>query len=91
MGEICIRNNLKGENTFFVNRFFNPELHVQYTKLLFNSSNTEICINGWVNYLDEKNYESILFLIEKIEDQQKYFNFNPQNINHLFRKIKENG
>lgn len=63
-GEICIRNKIKGENTFFVSDTFNAELLHFYIDRLINYSVTKACIGGWVNCLGNE-YDAFLFSVER--------------------------
>ena len=69
MGEICIRNNFKGENTFFVHEQFDADFIKQYVNNLANNNILQACICGWVDVLQE-NYKAILFLVEKTSTPQ---------------------
>jgi hypothetical protein len=48
MGEIAIRNNFKGENTFFVVPKFNREALHDYANLLFQENILDFCIIGFI-------------------------------------------
>jgi hypothetical protein len=61
MGEICIRNNFKGENAFFVFENFDAGFLEQYVSGLFNKNILKLCICGWVDMLQE-GYSAVLFL-----------------------------
>ncbi len=82
MGEICIRNKFKGENSFFVFDVFNAKFLEQYVGELFNNNVVQLCICGWVDVLDE-NYKAVLFLVA-IKPQQKMLLFKEENINDIF-------
>jgi hypothetical protein len=66
-GEICIRNNFKGENAFFIAERFDAHLIVQYVRDLMGHDILQVCICGWVDLLGEE-YKSALYLIEN-DDQ----------------------
>jgi hypothetical protein len=63
IGEICIRNQFKGENAFFVFREMNVPFITQYVKNLMNNNILRCCICGWMELL-EKDYKAVLFLVE---------------------------
>ena len=86
MGEICIRNKFKGENSFFVFDTFNAKFLAQYVGELFNNNIIQLCIAGWVDVLDE-NYKAVLFLISKNKAENALL-FNEDNMNTIF-KISE--
>jgi hypothetical protein len=81
MGEIAIRNNIKGENIFFVTEKFDAKLLVQQTELVFSNSFTKIAIVGWVNYENEEIYLARLFLVSKYDEGIPTFNI--ENLNKL--------
>ncbi|MDP4256796.1 MAG: hypothetical protein Q8937_01065 [Bacteroidota bacterium] len=63
IGEICIRNNFKGENTFFITDGFDAGLIRQQVDLLIDGNILKACICGWVDLLRE-DYKAVLFLVE---------------------------
>ena len=83
IGEICIRNNFKGENAFFVFKEFDVTFMSRYVNNLFDNNVIEACICGWLELLEE-NYKSVLLLVEKkkIEDSLP---FTEDNINKIYR------
>jgi hypothetical protein len=64
IGEICIRNNIKGENSFFVIPEFDSRLLSFYTDQVLLQSHVQACIAGWVNVLNDR-YDVFLYLAEK--------------------------
>jgi len=64
IGEICIRNNFKGENAFFIFDHFDAEFTRNYVTGLLNNGQLRFCICGWVEVLAEK-YQAVLYLVEK--------------------------
>lgn len=81
MGEIAIRNKVKGENYFFVSEAFDAHLLHQQTELVFLNTSTQITIVGWVNYESETSYSAKLFLVSKLETG--LCTFSIENINKL--------
>ena len=63
-GEICIRNNFKGENAFFVCDQFDGALLSEYVNGLLHNQAIKVCICGWVDVLEE-DYKAALFLVAK--------------------------
>jgi 3-oxoacyl-(acyl-carrier-protein) synthase len=63
-GEICIRNNFKGEDAFFVFDRFNADFIETYVNNLLDNNLLQACICGWVD-LFENEYKAALFLVEK--------------------------
>lgn len=68
-GELSIRHGWKGENLFLVSDNFEPEIFTENLQMLFNDSNTEACVTGWIEYLTKKNYKASLWLITSHHDQ----------------------
>lgn len=64
IGEVCIKNKIKGESAFFVSEKYNPLTLYSHITHLLTENKAESCIAGWVDFTDNK-YESILFLVEK--------------------------
>ena len=85
MGEICIRNNFKGENAFFVFEKFNAGFLVEYVNDLFINNNIQLCICGWVDVLNE-DYKAVLFLIAT-NKQPGMLLFNEENMNEIFKTV----
>ena len=84
IGEICIRNKFKGENAFFVFETFNAAFTAQYVTDLFSSSNTKLCLCGWVDVLDE-TYKAALFLVS-VNAAGNTLLFNEENMNRIFNR-----
>jgi hypothetical protein len=63
VGEICIRNNFKGENAFFITESFDAAFIATYVSDLLGTGNASACICGWVEVLGDR-YAAALFLIE---------------------------
>jgi 3-oxoacyl-(acyl-carrier-protein) synthase len=81
-GEICIRNNFKGENAFFVFDSFNVGFIENYIRTLLDNSNLQAGICGWVELLENK-YKTALFLVEKIKSKDAV-SFTAENMSKLF-------
>ncbi len=80
MGEIAIKNKIKGENLFFIAEDFDSNLLLQQTELLFQNSSARVVVVGWVNYESEEKYLARLFLVSKTGDG---ILFNKENIEKL--------
>jgi len=65
-GEICIRNNFKGENAFFLFNSFNADFIENYVADLLENEIMEACICGWVELLGNE-FIAALFLVEKLK------------------------
>jgi hypothetical protein len=83
IGEICIRNKFQGENTCFITKEFDPEFISEYVNNLLDSGKIDVCLAGWADYVDN-NYQSKLFLVEKIKENQKdNISFRPENLKRI--------
>ncbi|MDB5139411.1 MAG: beta-ketoacyl-[acyl-carrier-protein] synthase family protein [Mucilaginibacter sp.] len=81
-GEICIRNNFKGEDAFFVFESFNAEFIERYVSNLLDNNNLQACICGWVELLGNE-YKAALLLVEKVK-KENAVTFTAANMNNLF-------
>lgn len=64
IGEIAIRNQLKGENSFFIFDKFDADFLRNYSKTVIEEGDAEVVIWGWVDYYQEQ-YDAQLFCMEK--------------------------
>ncbi|CAL66635.1 hypothetical protein [Christiangramia forsetii] len=62
LGEISIRYQLNSENIFFVSEEFQPDLFVDYIRVLFQQEKAENVLCGWVN-LHNNDYDVFLWQI----------------------------
>ncbi|MFH1296133.1 MAG: hypothetical protein ABIJ04_02530 [Bacteroidota bacterium] len=63
IGEICIRHQVKGENTFLISEKFDHRLLFNYVNELFQHHRVEACLAGWVELLKEQ-FEALLMFVE---------------------------
>lgn len=64
IGEICIRNNFKGESAFFISGEFDAGFMEWTVNDLLDNDVLQACICGWVDVLGE-TYKAVLYLVEK--------------------------
>ncbi|HXB42814.1 MAG TPA: hypothetical protein VNV85_02105 [Puia sp.] len=83
VGEICIRNDFKGENAFFVQETFDTGFIEQYVDNLINNNILQACICGWVDVL-MKDYKAVLFLVEKKPKPQSRA-FTKENMEKIYQ------
>lgn len=62
-GEICIRHKIQGENTFFIEREYQPEQLEDYARTVIKKGNLTHCIIGWCNLLNE-DYKATFKLLK---------------------------
>ncbi len=72
IGEICIRNNIQGETTFFVDDELNNTFFYNYIAHLFKSTNTKMCIAGWLEMSVHGAYSTDLWLITKKDGTEQF-------------------
>jgi hypothetical protein len=92
IGEICIRHKIKGENAFFVSKEFDPAHLCHYVAHLFSQVSISACICGWVELLKE-NYNSVLFLVERVQDKAADSVDHPEvifNAGNVYKLYKNN-
>lgn len=83
IGEICIRNNFKGEHAFFIQENFDAKFIHQQVSYLLDQGILDACICGWAEVLGQ-NYKAALFLIERAGTQEHSLEFTPQNMTRIF-------
>jgi hypothetical protein len=81
-GEICIRNNFKGENAFFVFDSFNAGFIENYVSSLLDNNVLQACICGWIELLGNE-YKAVLFLVEKLKSNEAV-DFTKEQMNTIF-------
>jgi len=85
IGEICIRNNFKGEHSFYIQDSFDADFIAGQVNYLLDNNILKACICGWVDVLGQ-NYKAALYLVEKNQtDSSKPFSI--KNINSIFETI----
>ncbi|MDB5061290.1 MAG: hypothetical protein JWP67_1133 [Mucilaginibacter sp.] len=85
IGEICIRNNFKGEHAFFIQDKFDAGFIYTQLNYLLDRDILQNGICGWVDVLGEE-YKAALFLIEKNNAGQGVM-FSPDNMNRIFNTV----
>ncbi|MEN8119814.1 MAG: 3-oxoacyl-ACP synthase [Bacteroidota bacterium] len=76
-GEICIRNDIKGESLFFIQEEFDTLFFNNYINYLFENTNTKLSITGWVEMKMNGDYQTYLYLISRNEEGME---FNETNL-----------
>ena len=66
IGEIAIKNSFKGENTFFIQKQFNPKSLVLQTDILLKRKSQKAIICGWVE-INDSGYNCFLYLVENTD------------------------
>ena len=84
IGEICIRNGIKGENTFFISDRYDIPAQVNYINQLFENGVIEACICGWLELMGA-DYEAFLYLAVKGEPGQNHLQHTTETIKKLYQ------
>lgn len=82
IGEICIRNNFKGEHALFIQDFFDVGFIVKQVSYLLNKNILQACICGWVEVLGQ-DYKAVLYLVEKKKGKKPLL-FSKKNAERIF-------
>jgi hypothetical protein len=85
IGEICIRNNFKGEHAFFIQDKFDENFIFQQVNYLLDQQLASACICGWVDVLGD-NYKASLFLVEDKQADNAVV-FSTENMAKIFNSI----
>jgi hypothetical protein len=85
IGEICIRNNFKGEHGFYVQDEFDADFLAGQVNYLLDNNILKACICGWVDVLGQ-DYKAVLYLVEK-KPTDTSVPFSIKNINSIFETI----
>ena len=64
IGEICIKNKIKGENAFLISETFDEELLTGYVSELFECNRVEACLCGWVEVIGNTS-NALMTFVEK--------------------------
>lgn len=80
IGEICIRNDIKGETLFFIQEEFDTAFICNYVNYLFEHTNTKLCITGWIEINMNEDYQVHLYSITKNERNLEFNETNLINI-----------
>ncbi len=81
-GEICIRNNFKGEDAFFLFDGFNAAFIENYVNNLLDNNVLQACICGWIELVGDE-YKAVLFLVEKLKSKEAVA-FTKEKMNKIF-------
>jgi len=84
IGEICIRNNFKGEHAFFIQDAFDAGFMAQQVNYLLDKNMLQACICGWVDVFDQ-DYKAVLFFVEKEKGEGSVL-FSKKNMDDIFNR-----
>lgn len=63
MGEICIKENIQGENLYVLSDSFDRSFLQQMADIMIQEKGMKKCLIGWIEITNETNYKSYLELI----------------------------
>lgn len=73
IGELAIRNSVKGESACFVFDIFDAQFQTAYVNGLFEQGKVKACISGWADFVNDKAEAFFCFTeINDINNQQKH-------------------
>lgn len=87
IGEICIRNSIKGENALFIAEREEQSFAVDYIISLLLEDRIDCCIGGWIEY-SKAGYEAFLYLVEKeafVEEKEVVCGFTERELKNILR------
>jgi hypothetical protein len=82
IGEVCIRNNFKGESAFFVQEAWDIDFNIDYVKTLFLSTATKKCLTGWLEADANGHYDARMMLVS---ENPSSHHFSTETIIKLFK------
>lgn len=85
LGEICIKHDIKGESLFLVQERFDSNFINDYTKILFATTNTKLCVTGWIEINNEEEYEADLYLISADKTEIELTEKNLNKLHELWK------
>lgn len=83
IGEIAIRNVIKGENSFFIFDKFDAHFMSSYINSVLNTGKAKCCITGWVDFY-ENEYDAFLYTVEQTAGVLSLENTEEQ-LNNLYK------
>lgn len=70
-GELAIRNHYYGEASFYVTEKYSHEDISQLLAVSFADDTTQSILCGWLDYVDEKDFVALLFILDRNEQKNK--------------------
>lgn len=83
IGEIAIRNQVKGENGFFIFDTFDPQFMNSYIDSVLSSGRAGCCIAGWAD-LYGADYDAFLYTVERSGDASATVH-TAEQLNNLYK------
>lgn len=93
IGEICIRNKIKGENFCFISEKFDINESIEFIETLLQDKVASTALLLWVNYDSSEKYECFSFVLNKETKDHlnsNYLTFNKENLTKLINNGRTN-
>ncbi len=88
IGEITIRNRVKGESACFVFDTFDASFQTGYINTLFGSGRVKACISGWADFYEDKA-EAFFYLAELIDNKTNPIH-DSNNTSKIYSELWKN-
>lgn len=88
IGEIAIRNSIKGESACFVFDIFDALFQTNYINGLFESGKVKACISGWADFIDDK--AEAFFCLAEINDNNNQLKHDSLTVSKIFSQAWKN-
>jgi hypothetical protein len=82
IGEIAIRQGIKGESACFVFDIFDPPFQTNYINSLLQTGKIKACISGWADFLNNKA-EAFFYLVQ-INKTNNNLTHDSQTVSKIF-------
>lgn len=69
IGELAIRHKWTGENLFLIRDSFDASAFAEQIEMLFNSSDTEHCVCGWIEYATEEDFKVSMWIVSDTKEK----------------------
>jgi hypothetical protein len=92
IGEIAIKNKIKGENAFLVSETFDSQMLYAYVHDLLQHKRISACLTGWVELLEDQ-FKSLVMIVESSDtpgESDPGFEpipFTVESMNRLYQSI----
>ncbi len=88
IGEIAIRNLVKGESACFVFDIFDASFQTAYINTLFDSGKVKACISGWADFYEDK--AEAFFYLAEINESNSNPKHDSNNISKIYTELWKN-
>ena len=72
LGEICIRNMIRGESLFLIQDSFDREFICDYVNDILDNTNTRMSITGWIEIDRNEEYRVELYLVSNSKTKKEF-------------------